>query len=412
MGGGTGLPQLLRGLKKLSRSTHNRIDMAKITAIVTAFDDGGSSGRIIQDYEMLPPGDLRRCLIALADEQSEPLLVRFLEHRFDDKEHDHLAGHSVGNLLLLALTQIHGGDFRKALLSVTKLLSLQSTILFPTLSPATLCARLSDGHIIRGESHIAQRRGHASIASIFLEHRDDAATRAFEPMDGVLEAIDTADLISLGPGSLFTSVLPHFLVDGIVDALNRTSARRVYICNLMTEVGETDNFSVGDHLRHLNRMGVNVDAVIVNNRPLPPPIALAYEEERCRLSYQKTLRRLDHAFNLALHDRSQTNELEKTIAESAQRLSRLTHRMAHPEHNILQVLVREEEDIPEHVAVIQRDLLAEEEIMGDEGRPKTVIRHDPEKLARCLLELDEGVRADPGGNAPPPHPEPHGVHRS
>jgi uncharacterized cofD-like protein len=393
MGGGTGLPQLLMGLKLLSREPgSHHVELDRITAIVTAFDDGGSSGRIVEAYRTLPPGDLRNCLLALADERTEPLMTRFFDHRFREDEHEALAGHSVGNLLLLALAQAYGGDIRKALLSIRSVLPIHSSLLFPTLSQAVLCARLTDGTLVRGESHIAQRDDRAPIAEVFLEHRDPSAGPGFPPMEGVLEAIATADLITLGPGSLYTSILPHFLVDGVAGAVRSSQARKVYVCNLMTEAGETDGFRVSDHVMNLERgAGIRIDAVIANSTPVSDTLRHAYERERLQLEFNKVRRGLEKAFERALEHPDTAPELKLEADRAQLALTALSTQLSQVGAGFVQVLPDAADRLPDHVRLITADLLADVEVT-EKGGTKRVIRHDPMKLARALLKAVEPTR--------------------
>lgn len=408
MGGGTGLPQLLSGFKLLARQPSplphrvpGTISLQHLTALVTAFDDGGSSGRIVETYRTLPPGDLRNCLVALADERVEPLLTHFFNHRFREDEDDALAGHSAGNLLLLTLSQVYGGDLRKALLAIRRILPIESTLLFPTLSPALLCAELADGTIIRGESHIAARDVRYPISQIFLEHRavehralepqglehpETTAEQGFPPMEGVLEAIAQADLITLGPGSLYTSILPHFLVDGISEAIQASKARKVYVCNLMTETGETDGFRVSDHVRTLERQArIQVDAVVANDALVPTPMRRVYERERLEAEFKKSVRALERAFEQGLEEPSTAHRLRFEAERAREDLTRLSIQLSQPGGTFVQVLPQAGEQIPAHIRLITADLLANAEVSHRGSGTKKVIRHDPLKLASTVL---------------------------
>lgn len=391
IGGGTGLPQLLTGFKQLSQEAAyaDRVKLDRLTAVVTAFDDGGSSGRLVESYGSLPPGDLRNCLLALADERAEPLLTHFFNHRFREDEDEALAGHSAGNLLLLTLAQVYGGDVRKALLSIRRILPIRSEILFSTLSPAMLCAELTDGTVIRGESRIAGREVRDPIQRIFLEHRDDDAG-GFPPMEGVLEAISEADLITIGPGSLFTSVLPHFLVEGVADALRQAKGIKAYVCNLMIESGETDGFRVSDHVRTVERLsGVTLDVVVANHAPVPPGLRRAYERARLKSELKKTLHSIERAFEKGLEVASEAWRLKMEAQQAIPGLARLAEQLAHPESTFVQVLPRERETLPPHVKLVTADLLAHAEV-EEKGGTKRVIRHDPLALARTLVEVVPG----------------------
>ena len=250
IGGGTGLPVLLRGLKQ---HTEN------LTAIVTVADDGGSSGRLRGEFGILPPGDIRNCLVALAE--TETLMDQLFHYRFDQGEG--LAGHNLGNLLLTALTDI-AGDFQTAILEASKVLKVRGLVLPSTLKQVILHAELRGGAVISGESRISQAQ--EPIRRVFLTPEECA------PVPEALEAIAGADLILFGPGSLYTSVLPILLVAEIVAAVKRSPALKCYLCNIMTQPGETTGFKASDHLRaiydHAGRGWI--DYVLVNTRRITP----------------------------------------------------------------------------------------------------------------------------------------------
>jgi len=228
IGGGTGLSTLLRGLKEYT---------GNITAIVSIADDGGSSGRLQRELGVLPPGDIRKNIAALAD--AEPLMSRLFEYRF--KEGEGLEGHSFGNLFIVAMTEV-AGNFEEAVRETSRVLAVRGQILPATLSALTLCARTEDGAIVRGESAITE---HGHVKEIFL----DPPTVQANP--DAIRAILQADLIVVGPGSLLTSVLPNVMVEGIRRAMEVSTALKVYVCNVATQHGETDAFKVSDHFNTL-----------------------------------------------------------------------------------------------------------------------------------------------------------------
>ena len=258
IGGGTGLSTLLRGLK---RRTSN------LTAIVTVSDDGGSSGRLQKELGVLPPGDVRNCLVALADD--EALVTDLFRYRFTEGEG--LTGHSFGNLFLAAMSGVTG-NFDTAVKESSRVLNIVGRVLPATLSVARLCAELDDGTIVEGESNISQAR--RPIKRVFFD-----PPRA-EPLDEVIDAIRGADAIVLGPGSLFTSILPNFLVDRIAREVANAHAVKMYVCNVMTQPGETDGMSAADHVYALlGNAGARVfDYVLVNDEP-PSRLAAMYAEE-------------------------------------------------------------------------------------------------------------------------------------
>lgn len=246
IGGGTGLSTLLRGLKHYS---------ANITAIVTVADDGGSSGRLRREMGGIPPGDIRNCLTALADE--EKLLTELFQYRFEAGSG--LSGHSFGNLFLSAMNEITG-DWEQAIAASSQVLAIRGRVLPATLSDVRLWATLSDGRRIEGESNITKARG--AIAEIGCLPADPPA------LPQAIEAIKDADYIVIGPGSLYTSIIPNLLVPDIVEALAARAVPRIYICNIMTEPGETQSYSVSDHIRAIDRACGQYlfDAVLVQKK--------------------------------------------------------------------------------------------------------------------------------------------------
>ncbi len=254
IGGGTGLSVLLRGLKEYT---------SNLTAIVTVADDGGSSGRLRGDLGMLPPGDVRNCLVALADK--EPLMEELLQYRFKKGE---LAGHTLGNLLLAALTGMTG-SFDHAVRGLSKVLAIRGQVLPATLSDVTLCAEMEDGTVVQGESQITESPGR--VQRVFLR-----PSRCL-PLAEALVAIRAADAVVLGPGSLYTSIIPNLLVKGIPEALAKTPAPKIYICNVMTQPGETDGYTASDHLRALvAHGGKTIDYAVVNTGPVPSRLRVRY----------------------------------------------------------------------------------------------------------------------------------------
>ncbi|MEG0260092.1 MAG: YvcK family protein [Lysinibacillus sp.] len=260
IGGGTGLSTLLRGLK------HQPFD---ITAIVTVADDGGSSGRIRDDYDIPPPGDIRNVIAALSD--VEPLVEQMFQYRFSASAD--LGGHSLGNLMLTALTDITG-DFNHAISEMCKVLKVHGRVLPAANKKISLLAELVDGTIIRGESKIPTAK--ERIKRVYLEPED------VQPIPEAIRAIENADYILIGPGSLYTSILPNLIVKEIGEAIIKTQGRKIYICNLMTQKGETIKYRAGEHVQAINDHvpGLFVDAILVNNEELPQPVQELYKEEQ------------------------------------------------------------------------------------------------------------------------------------
>lgn len=256
IGGGTGLSMLLKGIKKITNN---------ITAVVTVGDDGGSSGRLREEMGVLPPGDIRNCIAALADD--EDLVTKLFQYRFDVGEG--LKGHSFGNLFLTALCSITGNMVR-AVRESSNVLSIRGRVLPSTLDDMKLAAEMEDGRIIHGESAIPEANG--KIKRLFTEPSECKA------LPEVIEAIKNADLIIMGPGSLYTSVIPNLLIKEIATEVAKSKAKKIYVCNIMTQPGETDNYSVASHVNALiTHAGSSdiVDAVLVNNS-IPENISPAY----------------------------------------------------------------------------------------------------------------------------------------
>ncbi|MEN6568117.1 MAG: gluconeogenesis factor YvcK family protein [Veillonellales bacterium] len=259
IGGGTGLSVLLRGIKSVT---------SNITAIVTVADDGGSSGRIRQDLGMIPPGDLRNCLVALAD--TEPLMEKLFQHRFGGA--GDLSGHNFGNLFIAAMTEVLG-DVEKALKESSKVLAVRGQVLPASTETVRLAAEMEDGSIVEGESQIPL--AHKRIRRVFLRPRD------VTPVKSALEAIREADAVILGPGSLYTSVLPNLLVKEVAEALRQTSAVKIYICNVMTQPGETDGYTAADHVQAiLDHVGPGaIDYVVVNSQDVADNLRTLYASQ-------------------------------------------------------------------------------------------------------------------------------------
>jgi uncharacterized cofD-like protein len=255
LGGGTGLPVVLRGLGRRARPREGDPGL-DLTAVVAMSDDGGSSGRLRRTRGLLPPGDIRNCLVALAF--GHPALKEIFQFRFGGSKG--IAGHAVGNLLIAALAELRG-DFLEAVRVSGRLLGARGTVLPSTLEPVQLVAELADETRLVGERKIAC--AHKQVRRISLRPRRPP------PSQGVLEAIAQAELITIGPGSLYSSVMPNLLVDGVAEALQRSRALKVLVANLMTQPGETDGMSAADHVRAVvQHVGHVVDVVLIN-RELP-----------------------------------------------------------------------------------------------------------------------------------------------
>jgi len=259
IGGGTGLSVLLNGLKEYT---------SNITAIVTVADDGGSSGRLRQQFDILPPGDIRNCLVALAD---APALMRDL-FQFRFEQGSELAGHSFGNLFITAMTRLTG-DFEKAVKETSKVLALRGQVLPSTLNNVLLVAEHQDGSVTEGEGKIPQ--AHKPIRKVFLKPAAPSATPE------AIKAIEEAQIIVLGPGSLYTSILPNLLIKEITDTIVASGAIKVYVCNVMTQPGETDGYKASDHIKAIisHSHPRVLDYCVVNLGEFPKEILKRYAKE-------------------------------------------------------------------------------------------------------------------------------------
>jgi uncharacterized cofD-like protein len=258
IGGGTGLHTLLRGLKQYT---------SNITAVVTVFDSGGSSGQLREDMGVLPPGDIRNCLVALSARES--LMTDLFQYRFRD---GNLQGHSFGNLFITAMSEVTG-DFPKAIEKSSEILAIRGKVLPSSIDDVTLCARLKNKQLVKGENHISESKD--GIENIFIQPSEVL------PLPETIQAINKADAIILGPGSLYTSVICNLLVKNIPESICQSNALKIYICNVMTQPGETEGYSASMHLVELiNYLRQNcIDYALVNKSVLSKKIALKYEKE-------------------------------------------------------------------------------------------------------------------------------------
>lgn len=258
IGGGTGLSTMLKGIKNITNN---------ITAVVTVGDDGGSSGRLREEMGVLPPGDIRNCIAALADD--EDLVTKLFQYRF--KTGEGLEGHSFGNLFLTALCAITG-DMVRAVKESSKVLSIRGRVLPSTLDDMRLVAEMEDGSIVKGESIIPETG--KKIVRLFTDPKE------CQPLPEVIEAIEHADLIILGPGSLYTSVIPNLLIKEISHAISNSSAKKIYVCNIMTQPGETTDFTASDHVKAILNHAVypNIINTVFVNDSLPDDISPDYQK--------------------------------------------------------------------------------------------------------------------------------------
>ena len=259
LGGGTGLSTLLCGLKEYTNN---------LTAIVTVADTGGSSGRIREQFDILPPGDIRNCLIALADASS--LMQDLFQFRFS--EGSELAGHNFGNLFITVMTKLTG-DFEKAIKESSKVLAIRGQVLPATLKKVTLVAEYSDGTVVEGEDRIPKKK--CPIKKVYLRPEDPPSTPE------AIKAIEEAEAIVIGPGSLYTSIIPNLLVREITRAIVRSRSPRIYVCNVMTQSGETDGYTAFNHLQTLlsHSHSYIIDYCVLNTSIPPKQMLERYESE-------------------------------------------------------------------------------------------------------------------------------------
>ena len=311
VGGGTGLSMLLKGIKHITNN---------ITAVVTVGDDGGSSGRLREEMGVLPPGDIRNCIAALADD--EDLVTKLFQYRF--KTGEGVEGHSFGNLFLTALCSITG-DMVRAVKESSKVLSIRGRVLPSTLDNMRLGAEMEDGRIIHGESNIPE--AHGRIKRLFTEPKDCKA------LDDVITAIRDAELIILGPGSLYTSVIPNLLIKEISHEIAKSNAKKIYVCNIMTQPGETDGYNVSDHVNALMKHAESrniIDTVLVNDF-LPSNLAKKYQMSGSypvRLDYENLKKLGVKLFSKKLIEDSK----EGLVRHSSNRVARAIYYWYRKEH--------------------------------------------------------------------------------
>ncbi|GMO66991.1 MAG: hypothetical protein Nk1A_4840 [Endomicrobiia bacterium] len=298
LGGGSGLSTLLRGLKKYNKF---------ITAVVNVADDGGSSGKLRTEFGVLPPGDIRNCLVALSEEES--LMSRLFQYRFPAR--GTLSGHSFGNLFLTAMSSILG-SFDSAIANCGEVLAIRGRVLPVTLSSIVLEAELKSGKKIKGESKISEVE--EKIKRIGLSPISPPAT------PDVIDVLKNADIIILGPGSLYTSIIVNLLVDGIVDAIKVSKAYKIYVCNIMTQPGETKNYKLSDHVVAIEEHSYDgiLDCVVANEGTVPENLVKRYEKYgACQVENDKICTRIvkGSLFSDEIYARHDTDKLAKVLVE-------------------------------------------------------------------------------------------------
>jgi uncharacterized cofD-like protein len=270
IGGGTGLSTLLSGLKQFVGEIHDEnFNLNSLSAIVAVTDDGGSSGRLRDELNILPPGDIRNCMVALSEDSN--LLSKLFQHRF--RGDGELGGHSFGNLFLAAMSEISDGDFAEAVRLSSEVLAIKGKIFPATDCDVRLAAEMADGRVVRGESNITA--AHSVIKKLRLE------PESCSPLPEAIAAIKNADVITLGPGSLFTSLLPPLLVEDVARTIAESNAVKIFICNLMTQPGETDDFTSAQHLEKVKEYApeIDFDCVVVNSRSISPHQTAVYASQ-------------------------------------------------------------------------------------------------------------------------------------
>jgi len=334
IGGGTGLATLLRGLKAHVRQPEHAASrsptISRLTAVVTVTDEGGSSGRLRREFSILPPGDIRNCMVALAED--ETLFTRLFNYRFSSGRG--LRGHSFGNLFLTALTHLTH-DFAQAVKVSSEVLAICGEIFPATLADVRLRAKLRDGRTITGEKAITMTRAP-------IERLEIVPSRC-RPLPETLAAIESADLITLGPGSLYTSLIPNLLVRGIPEAIARSQALKAYICNLMTQPGETRRCTASDHVRAIQQHsgGRVFDYVVLNTASFSPALRRRYEKQRAEpvvndldeiraLGVEPVTANLLDEGRVARHDFRRLARLLLNLAQRQNRMRRETGRKEGP----------------------------------------------------------------------------------
>jgi uncharacterized cofD-like protein len=395
IGGGTGLSTLLRGIRQYVASNSDgcqAFDMDALTAIVSVSDDGGSSGRLIDEFGVLPPGDIRNCLVALADE--DETMSRLFEHRFESN--GALRGHSVGNLLLIALTHINNGSFPRAIQEASRVLAVRGRILPVSVEPTTLCAELVDGTVVRGESAIPNRPNRSPIRRVFLAHRTEnghkdnghgSAPESSEPIHALpdaLQAIHDADAIIIGPGSLYTSILPNLAVPEVAEALRRTKAVTIFVCNVMAEPGETDGFSVTDYVSAIRRhVDFPLRYVLTNSKPASDEALKRY----LRAELLETYRRLERQTLDVWKQLDKDEEFNRSFADLVEHMHQVVDNLSETvDRSRVQVMFREGVDTVAPAEHVEDDMICEQEIR-ERNAILRVIRHDPPKLAGAIVRL-------------------------
>ena len=396
IGGGTGLSSLLSGIKQ--HATNRRIgseiiDIDNLAAIVSVSDDGGSSGRLVEEFDVIPPGDIRQLLVALSNDDG--LLAKLFGYRFSSD--GDLGGHTVGNLLLIALTELNEGSFPKAIQEASKLLSTRGRIIPVSLDGTTLCAELVGGDIVCGESNIPERSNREPIQRVFLKPRENGKQHHDEPYEcaahtEAVETIANADAIIIGPGSLYTSIIPNLVIKEIAKTIESSDAMKIYICNVMSQPGETDGYSVTDHVQAIfsHAPGISLDYVIVNNQPAPEKIIERYRQKELSAKFAQMKMLMEEVLSMLetkqVEDFAEGKTVDSVLYQ-AEHISQLTNeikQMAGPTN--VQIFYNPVRDNLGDMRVVEAELIREVKLI-DSGEPQPVIRHHPENLAQTLVKV-------------------------
>ena len=386
IGGGTGLSALLSGIRKYSHELPI-VDMDRLAAVVSVSDDGGSTGRLIDEFDVLPPGDVRKLLVSLSE--ADELVASLFEYRFSGN--GDLGGHTVGNILLTALIDQNGGSFPKAILAASKLLSVRGQIIPASLQGNVLCAELTDGEIIRGQSSIPIRQNREMIRRVFIEPRQNGdQTEDPGPIECVanadaVEAIYNSDTIIVGPGSLYTSIMPNLVYGQIAEAVCRSNAVKIYVCNIMSQPGETDGYSVSDHIRAIqNHADISLDYVVVNNGLAPENVIQNYVQKQLLNQFSRIQVYVDEGASMVEERFGKAIGSMANLTKNISQISEEILQMADPSR--VQVLYDPETDDLQGVKVIKADIIREMMVV-ENGVELNVIRHNPQRLATTLFDM-------------------------
>ena len=390
VGGGTGLSALLSGIKQFVQAKQagsEIIDMNRLSAIVTVSDDGGSTGRLIEEFDVLPPGDIRKLLVSLSE--ADDLVSSLFEYRFSSN--GDLGGHTVGNLLLIALTELNQNSFPKAIQEASKLLAVRGQIIPVSLQPTVLCAELTDGEIVRGESLIPERKNREPIRHVFLEPRGNGSVTKVTAHRGAVTAIRQADAIIIGPGSLYTSIMPNLAYSEIAEAIRTSTAAKLYICNVMSQPGETDNYTVTQHVQAItDQSGIEIDYVLVNSEIAPPQILKNYVQQEIRSQLARICTYAEEGMQFVQQESNQPSsqsinsvhsmsDFTKHINQLSDEINRIT------DSSKVQIFFDSRVDQLDGIEVVTADMIHNTKVV-DHGIELDVVRHDPQKLAQTLTK--------------------------